>query len=78
MVKLIFDIQNAQKGNEAINDSHFLSEKMKPEFSNTWLIDPAQFDTDSACEFIEELIDHLTSWGIERDAYEFEAVKAEN
>jgi len=37
MVRLIFDIQDAQKGNEAISDNHFLSEKMKPEFSNTWL-----------------------------------------
>ena len=78
MVKLIFDIQDAQKGNEAISDNHFLSEKMKPEFSNTWLIDPEQFNTDSAYEFLEELIDHLTRWGIERDAYEFEPVKAEN
>lgn len=78
MVKLIFDIRDAQKGIEAIKDSHFLSEKMKPEFSNTWLIDPEQFDTDSACEFIEELIDHLTRWGIERSAYEFESVKAKN
>ena len=42
------------------------------------LIDPEQFNTDSAYEFLEELIDHLTRWGIERDAYEFEPVKAEN
>ena len=69
MVRLIFDIQDAQKGNEAISDNHFLSEKM---------IDPEQFNTDSAYEFLEELIDHLTRWGIERDAYEFEPVKAEN
>ena len=72
-MKVRFSAATAQKADEAIHDNIFLRKRMIPEYSNTWLVKTGMIrDNEEGEEFIETLIDHLTSWGIERTEYEFD------
>ena len=71
--KIRFNVAVVQKANDAINDNPFLKSRMIPEYANTWLIRTGIIrENEEGCDFLESLIDHLTSWGIKRTEYEFD------